>query len=305
VDRAAQGLLPRLERLMATTVTSATARLAELLARPRYELLPLDPVVEQVAAHVPRDVKLTVTASPRRGIDRTIDVAERLAENGYEVVPHVSARLVADRGHLEEIVARLAEIGVRDVFVVAGDAEHPAGAFAGAAPLLEAMAELGHPFADVGITGYPESHPLISDETTIQAMFDKARFATYIVSQICFDSRVTVAWMNEVWRRGTPLPIHVGIPGAVPRAKLVRISGRIGLGESVRFLRGHSSWATRILRPAGFSPDPLIDGLEPVLADPEPKLAGFHVFTFNDLVDTERWRRARLQRLASTVSATS
>ena len=59
-----------------------------------------------------------------------------------------------------------------------------------------------------------------------------------------------------------------------------------------------------MLRPAGFSPDPLIAGLEPALADPEPKLAGFHVFTFNDLVDTERWRRVRLQRLASAVSAT-
>jgi methylenetetrahydrofolate reductase (NADPH) len=290
---------------MATMATSASARLGELLARPRYEVLPLDDVVEQVLVHVPLDVKLTVTASPRRGIGHTIDVAERLSGHGYEVAPHVSARLVADRHHLEEIVARVAEIGVRDVFVVAGDAEQPAGAFGGAAPLLEALAELGHPFEEVGITGYPESHPLISDEATIQAMFDKARFATYIVSQICFDSRVTVAWMNEVWGRGTRLPIHVGIPGAVPRAKLVRISGKIGLGESVRFLRGHSSWATRMLRPGGFSPDPLIDGLEPALADPEPKLGGLHVFTFNDLVDTERWRRARLQRLASTIATTS
>ena len=304
MGRTSQGLVPRLERVMATVETSATARLAELLARPRYEVLPLDDVEEQVLAHVPLDVKLTVTASPRRGIGHTIDAAERLSRQGYEVAPHLSARLVADRIHLAEIVARLGGLGIRDVFVVAGDAEQPAGAFDGAAPLLEAMAELGHPFDEVGITGYPESHPLISDETTIQAMFDKARFATYIVSQICFDSRVTVAWMNEVWRRGTRLPIHVGIPGAVPRAKLVRMTGKIGLGESARFLRGHSTWVTRMLRPAGFSPDPVIAGLEPVLADPEPKLAGFHVFTFNDLVDTERWRRVRLQRLASAVSAT-
>ena len=304
MDREAQGVVPRLERVMAIMETSATTRLAELLARPRYEVLPLDGVVEQVLAHVPRDVKMTVTASPRRGLDHTLDVAERLSGHGYEVAPHVSARLVAGHAHLEEIVARLGERGIRDVFVVAGDAEQPAGAYDGAAPLLEAMAELGHPFDDIGITGYPESHPLISDETTIQAMFAKARFATYIVSQICFDSRVTVGWMNEVWRRGTPLPIHVGIPGAVPRAKLLRVSGKIGLGESARFLRGHSTWLPRMLRPAGFSPDPLIAGLEPALADPEPKLAGLHVFTFNDLVDTERWRRARLQRLASGASAT-
>ena len=284
---------------MAVAAVTADTRLTELLARPRYEVLPLDGIEEQVLEHVPPEVKLTVTVSPRRGLEHTLRVVERLAGHGYVVVPHVSARLVADRSHLAELVARLDGLGVRDVFVVAGDAERPAGAFEGAAPLLEAMAELGHPFAEVGITGYPESHPLISDETTIQAMFEKSRFATYIVSQICFDSRVTVAWMNEVWRRGTPLPIHVGIPGAVPRAKLVRISAKVGLGESARFLRAHGSWMTRLLRPTGFSPDPLIAGLGPVLVDPEPKIGGLHIFTFNDVADTERWRQRRLERLAT------
>jgi methylenetetrahydrofolate reductase (NADPH) len=289
---------------MAVSTVSPDMRLAELLSRPRYEVLPVEGIEEQVLEHVPQVVKLTVTVSPRRGIAHTLDLVDRLAGHGYAVTPHISARLVADRSHLGEIVARLAEAGVRDVFVVAGDAAQPAGAFDGAAPLLEAMAELDHSFDDVGITGYPESHPLIADETTIQAMFDKARFATYIVSQICFDSRVTVAWINEVWRRGTHLPIHVGIPGAVPRAKLMRISAKIGLGDSARFLRTHGSMVTRLLRPAGFDPDPLIAGVEPLLADRSPKLGGFHVFTFNDVSDTERWRRGRLQRLASALPST-
>ena len=164
----------------------------------------------------------------------------------------------------------------------------------GAAPLLEAIAELGHRFENVGITGYPESHPFIDDETTIQAMFDKARFATYIVSQICFDPSVTLGWVERVWDRGTRLPIFVGIPGAVPRTKLLRVSSSVGLGASVRFLRRHRSWMSHALSPGGFSPDPLIEGLRPGLADPERKIAGFHVFTFNDLADTEQWRQRRL-----------
>lgn len=267
---------------------------ADLLRRARYEVLPLDGIEEQILAHVPRDVTLTVTVSPSRGVEHTVDFVERLAGHGYETVPHLSARLVRDRAHLVELVARLQGIGVRNVFVVAGDAQEPAGAFDGAAPLLEAMAELGHPFEEIGITGYPESHPLIDDETTIQAMFAKARFATYIVSQICFDTRVTLAWVDEVWRRGTPLPIWIGVPGAVPRTKLLRISTKIGLGESARFLRAHGSWVTRMLRPSGFSPDPLLRGLAPALADPVRKVAGLHVFTFNDVADTERWRRRRM-----------
>ena len=103
-------------------------------------------------------------------------------------------------------------MGISDVFVVAGDADQPVGDFEGSAALLDAMAELGHPFEQIGITGYPESHPLIDDETTIASMFDKSRHATYIASQICFDSRVTVQWVNNVWERGTRLPIMIGIP---------------------------------------------------------------------------------------------
>ncbi|RDI76135.1 Methylenetetrahydrofolate reductase [Gaiella occulta] len=281
---------------LASPETSSAARLAELLRASRYEVIPLAGVEEQVLEHVPRDVTLTVTASPTKGLDVTLDHAERFAAQGYAVVPHLSARLVRDRSHLAEVVQRMDAMGVRDVFVVAGDAERPAGEFAGAAALLAALDELGHPFADIGITGYPESHPTIDDETTIAAMFEKSRFATYIASQICFDPSLTVRWVDAVWARGTRLPILVGLPGVVPRAKLVRVSARIGIGESARFLRKNAGFVGRFLKPGGFSPDPLIRGLEPALRDPERKIAGFHIFTFNDVADTERWRRRRLAR---------
>ena len=270
------------------------AVLAELLTSSRYEVIPLAGAEEQVLEHVPRTMTLTVTASPLKGLDHTFELAGRLAGHGYPVVPHLSARLVVDRSHLAELVARMREMGVRDVFVVAGDADEPAGSFEGAASLLEALDELGRPFEQIGITGYPESHPLIDDETTIAAMFAKARHATYIASQICFDSSVTVRWINDVWARGTHLPILVGIPGVVPRAKLLRVSTRIGIGESLRYLRKHGDFVTRFLQPGGFSPDRLIKGLEPALADPERKIAGFHIFTFNDLADTEAWRQRKL-----------
>ncbi|HSF61300.1 MAG TPA: methylenetetrahydrofolate reductase [Gaiellaceae bacterium] len=276
-------------------------RVAEHLAHARYEVLPFGDIEEAVLEHVPIDVTLTVTVSPRKGIEHTLDLAARLTNHGYSVVPHLSARLVRDLDHLREILARIDEMGAHDVFVVAGDADEPAGAFEGAAPLLEAMAELGHQFEEVGITGYPESHPLIPDETTIQAMFDKARFATYIVSQICFDSAVTLDWIERVWARGTRLPIYVGIPGAVPRTKLMRVSTSIGLGASMRFLRRHRSWVSQAVRPGGFSPDPLIEGIGRGLADPERKIAGFHIFTFNDVADTEVWRTRRMAAAAPTL----
>lgn len=253
-------------------------------------------------AHVPRHVKVTVTASPTKGLEPTLDLADDLAAAGYEVVPHLSARLVLDDGHLRWILGRLREAGLQEVFVVAGDASQPAGQFEGAAALLRAMAAQGHTLREVGITGYPESHPVIDDETTIRSMFEKAEFATYIVSQICFDARVTVQWIENVWARGTRLPIYVGIPGAVRTSRLLRASTRIGLGDSVRFLRRHGGLVGRLLVPGAYTPTALIGGLTPVLADPQGKVGGFHVFTFNELEATERWRHRELERLGSPVT---
>ena len=271
--------------------------LVEALRRPRYEVIPLQGVEEAVVEHVPKDVKLTVTASPKKGIETTLEFAERLSNQGYQVVPHLSARLVVDEAHLKDILARLRESGIREVFVIAGDPDEPAGKFAGADELLPVMAQIGHDFEEVGITGYPESHPVISDEVTIEAMYDKAPHATYIVSQICFDPKVTADWIRRVRRRGVELPIYVGIPGSVSRQKLLRISRNIGLGESARFLKKQRSRLLRLFLPGGYSPDRLIRGLTPSLADPQNKVRGFHIYTFNEVEKTEAWRRKKLDRI--------
>ena len=271
--------------------------LAEALRRPRYEVIPLQGVEEAVVEHVPKDVKLTVTASPKKGMETTLEFAEGLSKQGYQVVPHLSARLVVDEAHLKDILERLHECGIREVFVVAGDPDEPAGEFAGADELLPVMAEIGHELEEVGITGYPESHPTISDDVTIQSMWDKRRYATYIVSQICFDPKVTANWVRRVRRRGVELPIYVGMPGSVSRQKLMRISASIGIGESARFLKKQSSWLLRMILPGGYSPDRLIKGLAPSLADPQNKVRGFHIYTFNEVEKTEAWRREKLDRI--------
>jgi methylenetetrahydrofolate reductase (NADPH) len=280
--------------MAAFATTAAAPKLPELIARSRYEVIPLTGAEEKVLEYVPRDVTLTVTVSPVKGLEPSFALVEAFAAAGYTVVPHLTARLVSDRSHLAEIVARFEGLGVKDVFVLAGDAEEQAGAYEGAAPLLRDLAELGHPFEQIGISGYPETHPLIDQTGLVSALAEKAPFASYISTQICFDSRVTAAWIDETWASGVRLPVYVGIPGAVQRAKLLRVSARIGIGESINFLRKHGNFVTRFLQPGGFSPDRLIKGLGPALTDPEGKIAGFHVFTFNDVAETEAWRQKKL-----------
>jgi methylenetetrahydrofolate reductase (NADPH) len=239
---------------------------------------------------------VTVTSSPTRGLDATLALAALLRRRGQlQVVPHIAARLVAGTGHLKELPQQLSDLGVDEAFVVAGDASAPVGPFESTVDLLRAMADIGHTLR-IGITGYPESHAFIPDDTTVAMMHAKEPYASYIVSQICFDPQVTARWIADVRARGTGLPIHIGLPGAVDLAKLMRVSMRVGIGDSVRFIRKQGGTVARLI--GGYQPDVLVDGLLPTLADPAMGVAGWHLFTFNEIRRTEAWRQGLLERYA-------
>jgi methylenetetrahydrofolate reductase (NADPH) len=277
----------------------APAVLADFLRRPRLEVMPLDGVEPLVLRHVPRELTVTVTSSPTRGIEATLELAESLTRHGYRVVPHVAARLVRGRQDLATILSRIEMLGSGEVFVVAGDVAQPAGPFEGAAALLAEIATGGPVPERIGVTGYPESHAFISDETTIQAMFDKVPFATYIVSQICFDAAVIAGWIRRVRERGVDLPIFVGLPGPTDALRLLRLSGRIGLGESARFLRRHGGWLGRLTLPRAYRPEQLLECLAAAIALPANGVEGLHMFTFNEIAQEEQWRRGQLVRLGA------
>lgn len=270
--------------------------LAAFLRAPRYEVFPTEEVRRQVVAHVPREVTITVTASPRRGMPATVLLAADLASLGYTAVPHLAARMIRDRRELGQILDTLRAAGIRNVFVVAGDAREPAGEFPDALSLLGALPE-NHGLTEIGVTGYPESHPFIHDDVTIQSMWDKRRIATYIVSNMSFDVATIKGWVDRVRRRGVQLPIYVGMAGVADPMRLLRVSTKIGVADAARFLRGHPTWLARMFGPGGYEPGRFANGLLPELALPERRVVGLHIFTFNEIEPTERWRQEMLRRV--------
>jgi methylenetetrahydrofolate reductase (NADPH) len=260
---------------------------AALLDRPRFELVPLRGAEEE-AGLLPRGATATVTCSPRRGVDRTVALVERLAAQGLRAVPHLAARTVRSRGHLEELAGRLRAARVEDVFVIGGDPAEPVGPYGAAGDLLEELEGLGRPFPHVGVAGYPERHPFIDREELLRILVAKQVFSTYVVTQICFDPSAIRAWVGEIRERGVVLPVHVGVPGAVTRRKLLEISLRIGVGDSVRYLTKHGSLVARLMRRGSYRPDALLAGLATLEAG---QIRGLHINTFNQVRSTERWRR--------------
>ena len=275
---------------------TSTLALARVLENARYEVLPTATTEEKVLTHLPRDRVVTITASPSKGLEATIDLAERLAGHGYTAVPHLAARMITGRTELAELCERLTGKGINRVFVPGGDAE-PAGDYPDALSLLEDLTVLGRPFAQVGITGYPESHPTINDDLTVQAMWDKRRHATHVVSNLTFDPAVVRGWIRRMRDRGITMPLLLGVPGPVERTKLLAMATRIGVGESTRFLAKHKGTFARLAAPGGFTGEKFLEQCASALAMPDAFVEGLHVFTFNQIAETEAWRTELLERL--------
>jgi methylenetetrahydrofolate reductase (NADPH) len=273
-------------------------RLAELLSNVSYEVVPLKGAEEAVLASVPTTIPLTVTVTEARGMEATLRLTERLVSHGYDVAPHLAARQFTDAGHVAEVVDHLRAVRVRSVFVIGGDSPTPMGGLPDAYTLLQAMQAAGHSFEEVGIAGYPEGHASIAQDVIDLALKQKAPMATRIITQICFDPATTSDWAARIAAFGVGLPVKVGLPGPVNRQKLVRISAGLGLGQSARFLAKQQNLLWRLLLPGGYHPNRLAGRLGRAVTRTGNNIVGLHVFTFNELARTERWRRELVSALA-------
>jgi methylenetetrahydrofolate reductase (NADPH) len=289
-------------RRRSSLTSSRAAALARVLRAPTFELVPLKNALDQ-AAFLPPGSTVSVTVSPTKGIEATVALAEQLQARGFRAVPHLSARMVRDRAHLAELIAWLEGAGVDRAFVVGGDAKEP-GDFPDGLSLLRAMAEIGHPLREIGIPAYPQGHAFIADGALLGALHAKVPFASYMTTQLCFDPAAIGTWLAARRAEGIGLPVHLGVPGVAEPQRLLAISARIGVADTHRFLVKNTRFIARLIRSGGFyRPDGLLEGLAPTAADPAAGIADLHLYTFNAVGLTERWRKDYLAKLAVLAAA--
>jgi methylenetetrahydrofolate reductase (NADPH) len=289
-------------RRRARLTDAQSAALARVLQAPTFELVPLKNAPDQ-AAFLPAGATVSVTASPAKGIESTVALCEQLQAMGFRAVPHLSARMIRDRAHLTELIAWLEGTGVDRAFVVGGDAKEP-GDFPDGLSLLRAMAEIGHPLSEIGIPCYPQGHAFIADGPLLEALRAKVSFASYMTTQLCFDPGAIKSWLADRRAEGIDLPVHVGLPGVAEPQRLLAISARIGVADTHRFLIKNTAFIARLIRSGGFyRPDGLLEGLAPVIADPAAGIVDMHLYTFNAVDVTERWRQEFLARHAAALVA--
>ena len=265
------------------------AALTRVLADPTFELIPLKNVRDQ-AASLPRGATISVTASPGKTIETTVDLAIELEATGLRAIPHLSARMIRDRAHLAELLTRLEDAGIDRAFVVGGDADEP-GEFLDGLSLLRAMADLGRAPKELGCPCYPQGHPDIPEDALAQALRDKAPLVSYITTQLCFDPKAIASFIAARRAEGITNRVKLGIPGVAEIPKLMSISARIGVKDASKFVLRNYRFVGQLLKAGGvYKPSRLLRDLAPTIADPAMAIEGLHVYTFNNVPATAAWR---------------
>lgn len=274
-------------------MTSNGQVLAGMMDQAYLEVIPTKTIVDRLV-HLPQHSYLSITCSPATGVGPTLDMVDELRalpeERQLKLVPHIAARVVRDKGHLREILARLDEAEVESVFVPGGDAVKPAGDYDCSLDLLRDIADIGHKFEDVGVAAHPEGHPVVDNDELLRLLKEKQQYANYLVTQMCFDSEVMINWLRTIRKAGVTLPAWLGLPGVAEIPKLISLSLKIGVGQSVNVLRKQKGLVRKMFSAKPYQPDDLLAGLVPYLDDPVLDIPGFHLFSFNNVEKTERWR---------------
>lgn len=265
----------------------------ELVADLHYEIVPMKSIEEAIEA-LPPAAHVSVTCSPAKGIAATQEHTERLMGLGHRPVPHLAARMVEGPEHAAKIAAWLREHSIDEVFVIAGDAPNPAGPYEGALPFIRDLIDNDPGVRRIGIAGYPDGHALIPTEVVHeqlhakQALILERGFDGWVSTQMCFDESTVRRWLETERAGGLTLPVRLGVPGVVDRARLMTMGTRLGIGASLRYLSKNRSTVMQLMAPGGYDPTELVVAF----ADDASRLGieALHAFTFNAVADTRTWQ---------------
>lgn len=284
------------KKIDTTESDAARAHRLGLIDGLTFEVVPMKSLTGALD-HLPGGCEVSVTCSPAKGIEETQRITEELTEQGCLAIPHISARMVRDRAHTGELADWFRSTGIDRIFIVGGDAEEP-GDYPGAVEFLRDLLDTDHGLHTIGVTAYPDGHAFLSDEIVRNALADKEQLArsagveVYCSTQMCFDPTTIAKWMRQVREQGIEMPIHLGISGVVDKAKLLTMGARLGIGQSLSYLKKNRAAVAKMLTATSYDPNDLLVPLSEDMLN--LGVDGLHVFTFNQVEATNDWREAVL-----------
>ena len=254
--------------------------------------------VESFADSLEPGTHVNVTFLPGSDPADTYLVAKRLHDEGMIPIPHIAARSIKDRKHLEKIVSTFAKQAfVKEVLVIGGGVDKPIGEFDCSMQILKTGILQANGITKIGVAGHPEGSPDIADNEIKRALQEKNEFAIkenlnmYIETQFCFEAEMVLAWEKKAREDGNQLPIRIGIPGPATIKTLFRFAQISGIGPSMRFIAKQAGNVAKLMTVQ--SPHLLLGGLaEGMAADKACLIKHFHYYPFGGFVKTAKYAQA-------------
>jgi len=248
---------------------------------------------------IPRAVRVYVTDVGTDTTDSIVKGAARLDDFGLTAVPHFASRRLTSHEALHTRIKRLAEeANVRDVLVIGGGLDEPAGEFASTLEVLETGLFDKYGIRHIGVAGHPEGTPDFSDETAAEALRLKQAFSERtdaemrIVTQFGFDPAGFISWAEGLRKSGVELPVHLGVAGPAKLTTLVKYAIMCGVGNSVNFIKKRAASVATMVK--GFDPEEVVQPIEQHINEStDTPIEQVHVFPFGGVKTSGQWLRNR------------
>ena len=255
--------------------------------------------VEDFRDLLPKGTRVYIAHIDGTPIEDMVATAARLAREGYPVMPHFPARIIADRATLADWIARYrGEAGVDQALLLAGGVAAPVGDFHSSMQLMESG--LFGDFRRLHVAGHPEGNrdidPDGSDRVVMEALRWKQRFSETtdaqmaLATQFCFEAAPVIAWADRLAAEGIRLPIHIGIAGPAKLQTLLKFAIACGVGPSLRVLQKRAKDVTKLVLP--FEPTEVVADLaRHKAANPGFLVERVHIFPLGGIKTSAEWVR--------------
>ena len=217
-------------------------------------------------AILPQGTRVYIAHIAGTPIEEMRETAKRLVSDGFEVMPHLPARIIKDTATLENWVAGYADIGISSALLLAGGVAKPEGAFSDSMQLMESGVFDRFGFKRLHVAGHPEGNADIGSEAEVMAALKwKSDFQNRtdakmaIATQFVFEAGPVIDWAARMAHAGVSLPVHIGIAGPAKLQTLIKFSMACGVGPSLRVLTRRARDLTKLMRP--FTPDAILADL--------------------------------------------
>jgi methylenetetrahydrofolate reductase (NADPH) len=233
---------------------------------------------------------------PNQSWRQTIETCVTIRGLGFEPVPHIPVRRLADRAELERVAAELArEARVERVLLIAGDTAQPLGPFRATLDALATGVLAAHGMRRLFVAGHPEGHPVLSDDELRRAEREKLAYAAVhgfelaFLTQFFFEAAPFLRWARMLRAQGIGQRLIAGLAGPARASTLFKYAVRCGVGASIRALGARPAQLTRLVGER--DPEPIIRAIAAERAAGSADL-GIHLFSFGGLERTCAWLHA-------------